>query len=101
MCIHRKEVCKICRCPIQDTIVLCNDALNMMSLRSTPMGSARRILPYSSENTSMITSMFPHAIPTVERGSSMCRSHYNIAQTNSSIMSYEQYRASKDSWMNM
>lgn len=100
MCIHRKEICSVCKCPIQDMIVLCPDAKNRIVLSNLAMRSNSKVITYSPENVRMITSIYPHEMPTVERNSSMCRNHYTIAPSMSG-MSYEQYRMKADSWMKM
>lgn len=98
MCLHRKEVCRACKCPIHDMIMLCENVRLRLKLRNPIMHPDIRMLTYTPENVAMITEVYPHEIPTVERNSSMCRNHYLL--TGAGVhMSYEQYRSSTDAWM--
>lgn len=99
MCFHRKEVCSVCRCPIQDAIVLCHDARNRIAITNSIIGRNSKVVAYTSENVKRIMSIYPHEMPTVERSSSMCQNHYMIALSGTGAVSYEEYRKRMDSWM--
>lgn len=101
MCIHRKEVCSVCGCPIQDTIVLCDIAKNKLVMFNPIINKVTKTMTYSPENVHKIISTFPHPIPTVERNSSLCKTHYMIMPKSSGTFSYEDYRSKMDSWMKM
>ena len=101
MCIHRKEICSVCRCPIQDTIVICPESMSRITMSNPMMKPNTKTITYTPENVRMIMSVHPHEMPTVERNSSMCRSHYMLGLSGVGGMTYEQYRMKADSWMRM
>lgn len=101
MCFHRKEVCSVCRCPIQDMIVVCPDAKNRIAITNPIINQSSKVIAYTPENVKKIMSVYPHEMPTVERSSSMCQNHYMIALSGIGTMSYEQYRERMDTWMRM
>lgn len=101
MCIHRKEVCSVCKCPIQDMIVLCPESISRIAMSNPMMRPKAKAIAYTPDNVGMITSIYPHEMPTVERASSMCRNHYATSSSVGSGISYELYRRKADSWMTM
>lgn len=100
MCLHRKEVCRVCKCPIHDKLMLCEDVRVRLKLRNPMMNPNVRMLDYTPQNVAMITEVYPHEMPTVERNSSMCRNHYLLTGAGMHI-SYDQYRLTTDAWMKM
>lgn len=101
MCIHRKEVCTACKCPIEDMIVLCPDIKRRWAMTNPMMQMSPKAIAYTPENVRMITSMYPHEMPTVERSTSLCRTHYTIIMPNAATMPYENYREKMNLWMRM
>jgi len=99
MCIHRKEVCSSCRSPVHDVIVICDEVKNRLAITKPGLYAGIHVLDYSYDNLQLVVSVFPHQVPTVERSSSLCRSHYMMSSMFANGFSYEDYRNKIDSWM--
>lgn len=98
MCVHRKEICSICRCPIEDMVVVCDVVKNKMMITNPFSSVTTKTLPYSYDTINMIMSMHRHEIPTVDRSSSLCRSHYEITPGLPVKVPYDVYREKMDIW---
>lgn len=81
-------------------IVMCQGARNAVGMMN-PMMRNSKIIPYTDQNIQMITSVYPHPIPNVDRNGTMCRNHYMLNPMGMGGMTYEQYREKMDSWMQM
>jgi hypothetical protein len=99
MCIHRKEICSICKTPVHDVIIMCEEVRMRLAMTRPGSYSNSHTVPYTTENVQMIVSVLPHEIPTVPRGSSMCRSHYMMSSMSANGFTYDDYRRKMDSWM--